>query len=218
MSTDQTATALNAEWLTGAVLDQWLDWYQQGLRPVLATIVNIEGSSPRPLGAQMAVASETLWAGFLSGGCIEPALVAEAIKVQQQGECHMQRYGAGSSYVDLALPCGSAIDIYFDPCFPVSTARTILKQQEERQWCGLAIDTQQQSTALLTTATTDLKLCTTHYLPPMRLIVAGVGPIVGVLAHLAEQTGVLVEILAFDEATYRLLSGRFNVQLHTSVT
>ena len=156
MITSQAVTALSDEWLTGAVLSQWLEWYQQGLQPVLATIVNIDGSSPRPLGAQMAVADESQWAGFLSGGCIEPALVAEAVAVQRQGKVHVQRYGVGSPYVDLALPCGSAVDIYFDPNFSASTARAILYHQQNRQWCGLSIDVQRQTSKLITTANAEI--------------------------------------------------------------
>ena len=67
-----------------------------GAGVVLVTLVGIAGSSPRALGAQMAVAADGDYRGSFSGGCIEAAIVAEALAVLDDGETRMVRFGAGS--------------------------------------------------------------------------------------------------------------------------
>ena len=54
-------------------------WRAQGRRVVLARVVDIEGSGPRLPGAAMAVAEDGEVAGSVSGGCVEGAVVAEAL-------------------------------------------------------------------------------------------------------------------------------------------
>lgn len=63
------------------VVDFALDRLRAAERIALVTLVKIEGPLPRPLGAQMAVSESGDWAGYLSGGCIERAVVAEAMAV-----------------------------------------------------------------------------------------------------------------------------------------
>ncbi len=96
------------------VLDFVLDSLRHNERVALVTPTNIEGSSPRPLGAQMAVSQSGKWVGYLSGGCIERAVVAEALAALDEGKYRDVRYGHGSEYFDIQLPCGSAIDLRFD--------------------------------------------------------------------------------------------------------
>jgi xanthine dehydrogenase accessory factor len=58
------------------VLDFALERMQLGQKMALVTLVGIEGSSPRAVGAQMAVSETGDWIGYLSGGCLERAVVA----------------------------------------------------------------------------------------------------------------------------------------------
>lgn len=81
-------------------------------RCALVTLVSIEGSSPRPLGAQMAVSETGDWVGYLSGGCIERTVVTEALDALALGRNRRVRYGKGSPYIDINLPCGSAIELF----------------------------------------------------------------------------------------------------------
>lgn len=55
-------------------------WLSQGKKVALARVVGVEGSSPRELGAAMAVSDQGEVAGSVSGGCVEGAVVAEALK------------------------------------------------------------------------------------------------------------------------------------------
>ncbi len=82
---------------------------------VLVTLTGIEGSSPRALGAQMAVGANGDYVGSFSGGCIEGAVVTEALSVLAAGQSRLVRYGAGSRYIDVRLPCGGGVDLLFTP-------------------------------------------------------------------------------------------------------
>ncbi len=93
--------------------DLWA-WHHHGLRAALVTLVGIEGAAPRPLGAQMAIAEDGRYVGYLSGGCLEQAIVLEAQDVIRSGSNRLVRYGKGSPYFDIRLPCGSGLDMYFD--------------------------------------------------------------------------------------------------------
>jgi xanthine dehydrogenase accessory factor len=103
---------------TEYVLPSLLAWQRKGRRAAVVTIVGIDGASPRPLGAQMAVAEDGGYAGYLSGGCFERAVVCEALRAMEEGKNRLVRYGRNSPYIDIKLPCGSGLDLYFDQHIP----------------------------------------------------------------------------------------------------
>ena len=82
---------------------------------VLVTVCAVEGSSMRNPGTIMAVAADGRFEGSLSGGCIENAVVAEALDTLTAGAARMVRFGAGSPYLDIKLPCGGGLDLHFCP-------------------------------------------------------------------------------------------------------
>jgi xanthine dehydrogenase accessory factor len=88
---------------------------RSGQRVVLVTITGLIGSSSRPIGTLMGVAEDGRFAGSFSGGCIEAAVVAEAHEAIQEGRPRQVRYGAGSPYIDIRLPCGGGVDLLFHP-------------------------------------------------------------------------------------------------------
>jgi xanthine dehydrogenase accessory factor len=90
-------------------------WRRQGKRTCLVTLVNVEGSGPRMVGAQMAVSEAGDLVGYLTGGCLERELALVAHQCIRTGQPRLERYGRGSRYIDVRLPCGSAIDVLFDP-------------------------------------------------------------------------------------------------------
>lgn len=87
----------------------------EGVPTALVTLIGIEGSSSRGIGAQMAVAADGRHIGSFSGGCIEAAVVAEAIACLDAGTPRKVRYGTASPYIDIRLPCGGGIDLLFTP-------------------------------------------------------------------------------------------------------
>lgn len=83
-----------------------------GLEGALLTIVDITGGAPRALGAQMAVLTDGRYCGYVSGGCVEAAVASEAIRAIAAGRDEVLRFGTGSRFIDIELPCGGAIDVH----------------------------------------------------------------------------------------------------------
>ncbi|WP_027997169.1 XdhC family protein [Sinorhizobium arboris] len=75
----------------------------------LVTLVEIRGGAARAIGAQMAVREDGLYCGFVSGGCTEAAVAAEAVIALQKGMDRNLRLGEGSPFFDVVLPCGGGI-------------------------------------------------------------------------------------------------------------
>lgn len=90
------------------------EWQAQGLKTGLATLVGIDGSSPRPIGAQIAIAEDGQHIGNISSGCAEEAIIAELQIAMAESRNHVTRYGKDSPYLDVVLPCGSGLDILFN--------------------------------------------------------------------------------------------------------
>ncbi|NRD91029.1 hypothetical protein C8024_18600 [Sphingopyxis sp. BSNA05] len=82
---------------------------------VLITLTAVTGASTRNPGAHMAVAEDGSSTGSFSGGCVEAAVVAEALDVINAGKPREIRFGADSPYLDIRLPCGGGIDLLFTP-------------------------------------------------------------------------------------------------------
>lgn len=101
---------------------------KSGHQIALATLINVEGSSPRPVGSQIGVADDGRSVGMISGGCAEKAIIAEAVLCIEKAENKIVRYGKGSPYVDVVLPCGSGIDIYIE----TKDCADIVKTVDER--------------------------------------------------------------------------------------
>lgn len=83
-------------------------------RFALATLVAVDGSAPRDLGAQMLVTQDAHW-GFLSGGCIEDDVARHAREAMMCNTPRLLRYGEGSPWIDIKLACGSGISVLVEP-------------------------------------------------------------------------------------------------------
>ena len=85
-------------------------WRAAGERVAIATVVKVEGSAPRPVGATMAVSSGGELAGSVSGGCVESAVFEEAQDVLRTGIPKLLRYGITDEMAwDVGLACGGTI-------------------------------------------------------------------------------------------------------------
>ena len=90
-------------------------WREAGKRVAVATVVNVEGSAPRPVGARLAVSELGEMAGSVSGGCVENAVVMEAQAVLKSGEPKLIRYGITDEMAwDVGLACGGTIDVFVE--------------------------------------------------------------------------------------------------------
>ncbi|QDH35330.1 XdhC family protein [Porphyrobacter sp. YT40] len=83
-------------------------------RFAIATLVTVDGSAPRDVGAQMLITADSHW-GFLSGGCIEDDVARHGREVLAEGVPRLLRYGEGSPWIDIRLACGSGITVLVEP-------------------------------------------------------------------------------------------------------
>jgi xanthine/CO dehydrogenase XdhC/CoxF family maturation factor len=91
-------------------------WRAAGDRVAIATVVKVEGSAPRPVGATMAVSSGGELAGSVSGGCVETAVFEEAQDVLKTGTPKLLRYGITDEMAwDVGLACGGTIEVFVEP-------------------------------------------------------------------------------------------------------
>ncbi len=91
-------------------------WRAGGNRVALATVVKVEGSAPRPVGAVMAVSSGGDLTGSVSGGCVETAVYEEAQDVLKTGTPKLLRYGITDEMAwDVGLACGGTIEVFVEP-------------------------------------------------------------------------------------------------------
>ena len=91
-------------------------WRRQGRRIALARVIDLEGSGPRLPGATMAVADDGEVAGSVSGGCVEGAVVAEALDVLDGGDRRLVSFGySDDEAFAVGLTCGGTIHLFIEP-------------------------------------------------------------------------------------------------------
>lgn len=91
-------------------------WRNAGNKVAVATVVKVEGSAPRPVGATLAVSSAGDLAGSVSGGCVETAVFEEAQEVLETGTPKLLRYGITDEMAwDVGLACGGTIEVFVEP-------------------------------------------------------------------------------------------------------
>jgi xanthine dehydrogenase accessory factor len=91
-------------------------WRAQGRRVVVARVVDIEGSGPRLPGAAMAVAENGEVAGSVSGGCVEGAVVAEALDILSTGDRRLVTFGySDDDAFAVGLTCGGTVHLFLEP-------------------------------------------------------------------------------------------------------
>lgn len=97
------------------ILEQAAGWRAEGRKVALATVVATWGSSPRPVGSQMAVDDAGSMIGSVSGGCIEGAVVHEARKTMEDGEPRMISFGVSNEMAwEVGLACGGRVQVYVE--------------------------------------------------------------------------------------------------------
>jgi xanthine dehydrogenase accessory factor len=99
------------------VLDDIEQWRSSGRRVALARVVGVEGSGPRGPGAAMAVSEEGEVAGSVSGGCVEGAVVSEALDVLGgDGKARVCTFGySDDEAFAVGLTCGGTIRVLVEP-------------------------------------------------------------------------------------------------------
>lgn len=98
------------------IFDDIERWQRSGKRVALARVVDVEGSGPRLPGAAMAVNDDGEVAGSVSGGCVEGAVVTEALGIIDSGERRIVSFGySDDDAFSVGLTCGGTIHLYIEP-------------------------------------------------------------------------------------------------------
>jgi len=91
------------------------DWIDAGREVAVATVVETWGSAPRPVGSHLVIDADGNFEGSVSGGCVEGAVVGEAMEVLQGGEPRMIEFGvADETAWRVGLSCGGRIRVYVE--------------------------------------------------------------------------------------------------------
>ncbi len=97
------------------VLSRAATWKDEGKGVALATVIATWGSSPRPVGSQLAVDDTGSFVGSVSGGCIEGAVVKEAMGVIGDGKPRTLKFGVTNEQAwDVGLACGGTVRVYVE--------------------------------------------------------------------------------------------------------
>lgn len=154
----------------------------------LCTIIGIDGSFSRRLGAQLAVAPDGTLAGSLSDGCLERELANQARLTDQAGAAPvLLRYGQGSPFIDFRLPCGAGIDVLIDPAPDRAALQAAVAALDAREPARLALP-----------VTRPELLQRRDYMPALRLLVLGAGPEAEWLLRLARSYGIGCQAMGPD--------------------
>ena len=98
------------------ILEDIEKWKKADKRIALARVVKVEGSGPRDPGATMAVNEDGEVAGSVSGGCVEGAVVSEALDILSSGGRKIVTFGySDDEAYAVGLTCGGTIHLYIEP-------------------------------------------------------------------------------------------------------
>ncbi len=98
------------------ILRQAETWKKSGKGVAIATVVETWGSAPRPAGSHLVIDSEGNFLGSVSGGCVEGAVVSEAVDVIESGKPKLLEFGvADETAWRVGLSCGGKIAVYVEP-------------------------------------------------------------------------------------------------------
>ncbi len=169
----------------------------------LVTLTAVTGASTRNPGAHMAVAADGSAAGSFSGGCIETAVIAEAVDCISTGAPREVRFGAGSPYLDIRLPCGGGIDLLFAPMPDAQAAAELYDAVVARRPFTISMD-RETGALSCTPAKQDQAVISAgswvhvNHIPAAKIVILGHGAVVGKLANLTATYGLDCEILTPD--------------------
>jgi xanthine dehydrogenase accessory factor len=91
-------------------------WRAEGRKVALGTVIKTWGSAPRPAGSQIAVRDDGAFAGSVSGGCVEGAVIEEALAAMADGKTRSLEFGVSDEQAwAVGLACGGRIAIFVEP-------------------------------------------------------------------------------------------------------
>lgn len=169
---------------------------------VLAVITSVIGASYRSPGAMMCLFGDGTSAGGLTNGCIEGDLAEHARAALTTGKVIRLRYGAGSPFFDIRLPCGGGLDVALYPR-PAAQILAIIAQKKARR-VGFALRLSADgSLAVQDSQPTgwDGDDFIINQAPALRFLIFGEGPEATVFTRLVHAAGYVHHLATTSEAT-----------------
>ena len=194
--------------------EQALAWCQEGRRVALATVVRTWGSAPRPVGAQLVIDSDMKFEGSVSGGCVESAVIFEAVEAMNDGTCRLMSFGVSDETAfEVGLACGGEIEVMVEPIGTgqgpsVDELAELVAARQARAPVILETDTETWArhllprdlddpfrTALFHTdkSARDGAVFRAVHNPPLRLVIVGA-------VHIAQPLVAMAHLLGYDVA------------------
>lgn len=195
-----------------SVLDQALGWHRAGRGAALATVVETWGSAPRPVGSLLSVSGDGEMAGSVSGGCVEGAVVLEAVEALKDGQPRLLTYGVSDDEAfAVGLACGGTIRVLVEPlgpALPVPLAEELAQARAERRPVAYVVDLETFDRRLAGPADfpdrfradrsgleEDARTFVAVHNPPLRMIVVGAVHIAQALLPMARLAGYDVTLM-----------------------
>ncbi|WP_246721004.1 XdhC family protein, partial [Rhizobium ruizarguesonis] len=100
---------------------------------VMAVLTETRGPAYRLPGAAMAILPDGSFSGAITSGCVEADLILNASDVRNTGDVRVLRYGEGSTFIDIRLPCGGGIEVMLFPLRDVEVLGKLAKARKLRR-------------------------------------------------------------------------------------
>lgn len=121
-----------------------LTWHRAGRGAVLATVVETWGSAPRAVGSQLVIDRDGAMQGSVSGGCVEGAVITEAIEALEDGRPRLLDFGVSDDEAfAVGLACGGRIRVMVDVVgrsLPVEVLEALVAARGARRAVALVAD------------------------------------------------------------------------------
>jgi len=153
----------------------------------LAMLTATEGGAVRAPGALMAITEDGESCGYLSGGCIDADVRLHAQSAIKAGTAKTLRYGQGSPFLDISLPCGGAIELTIFPAPDRAKTSETINALTNRSRASLTLSQSPDG-------------FTAHYRPKLRLRIAGRSADPVALARISAAAGIDTALWSADPA------------------
>ncbi|MET3130485.1 xanthine dehydrogenase accessory factor [Oxalobacteraceae bacterium GrIS 1.11] len=167
-------------------------WLAAGRRCLLVTVIKTWGSSPRPIGATLAICDDGRLVGSVSGGCIEDDLIERVRRDGvERGAPQLLSYGITADEAHrFGLPCGGTIELAIEPLSEQSRIAELLQRLERHELVARRLDLRSGAVTLAPAAAgAALQLAgqvlTTVHGPRWRLLIIGAGQLSRFVAQIA---------------------------------
>ncbi len=167
----------------------------------LCTVVGIEGSFSRRLGAQLAILPDGTFIGNLADGCLEEQLKSDC---RHTNGPLVRRYGRGSETIDFRPPCGGGLDILLDPAPDRDACMNAMSNLVRRHEANLVL-------------ARNPHLAVRSYVPSLHIRVIGDGPELEAMQTIATASGIACEIVDKGRLSLGQRSGLTTVDRWTAI-